>query len=258
MQTVTPQSGLRWIQLGWHYFASQPALLLALFFGNLFLMLLISMVPLVGGLVPLILAPAASMATLSACALIARKQAFEPGLLFIGYRSPSFPNLLRLGVVYCLAMMALLAIVHWGSDGQLWKMMSGKVKIQPGDAPPPGALQGMLLLFALYPAITLLFWFCAPLVMWQRMTVGKALFFNFFAIWRARAAFLVFGLGWLTMGLFLPMLAIGIAGKVLGSPNLAAILALGLSFLIKVVIDCSCFAGYQQIFGDPETVTKIP
>ncbi len=254
MQTVSPQSGLRWIQLGWHYFASQPGLLLALFFGNLFLVLLLNIIPLIGGLLATLLAPAASMAILSACAFIARKQAFVPGMLFIGYRSPTLPNLLRLGLLYGTACIAIAFIIHFASEGQLLQIMAGKLKLKPGDPLPAAALQGMLAAFILYPCVTLLFWFTAPLVMWQQMTAGKALFFSFFAVWRARSAFLVYGLCWLAI-VFLPLAAISVLGGILGSPGFATILALGAITIIKVCFDCSCFASYQHVFGDPETTT---
>lgn len=251
MQTISPQSGLRWIQLGWQLFASQPSLLLALFFGNMLVVLLLNLIPVIGGFLATILAPATSMATLSACAFIARKQALPPGLLFIGYRSPTLPNLLRLGLVYASAIVTITFAMHFASEGQLMEIITGKIKLKPGDPLPTAAMQGMLTALILYPCVTLLFWFTAPLVMWQEMKASKALFFSFFAVWRARGAFLVYGLSWLAI-LLLPFIVISVLGKILGSPGFAAFLAMGLVTIIKVCFDCSCFASFQQVFGDPK------
>lgn len=256
MKPVPAESGLRWMQQGWRYFSRQPGILLSLCLGNIFIMLLLSVIPLLGRFLPLLLTPVCSMAIMSACALIARQQALQPGLLLIGFRSPALMRLLRLGMLYSVAFIAVLMLSNWISGGQFWQLLLGKLKLAPGSAPPAGLLSGIFSAMVGYIAVATLFWFTAPLVMWQGMSPGKALFYNFFAVWRARAAFLVFALSWASVSMFLPIFVVSLLGRVLGNPQLAMFMALAASILIKVALECSCFASYQQIFGDPESVTS--
>jgi hypothetical protein len=256
MKPISAESGLRWMLQGWRYFAQQPGVLLSLCLGNIFIMLLLSVIPLLGRFLPLLLTPVCSMAIMSACALIASQQALQPGLLLIGFRSPALMRLLRLGMLYSAAFIAVLMLANWISDGQFWQLLQGKLKPAPGSAAPPGLVYGMIAAMVGYIVVATLFWFTAPLVMWQGMSPGKALFYNFFAVWRARSAFLVFALTWATLGMFLPIFVISVLGRMLGNPSLAMFMALAASVLIKVALECSCFASYQQIFGEPKSITS--
>jgi hypothetical protein len=94
--------------------------------------------------------------------------------------------------------------------------------------------------------------FAAPLVFWQQMGVGKALFFSFFAVWRALRAFLLFFLGWMLIVMLLTQVVLLLLGKTL----LGMAIVQSLLMVIAMVFQCSVYAAYKTIFSEPELPGK--
>src|SRR5712692_7922698 len=103
MEKLPAQTGWLWVKEGLTLFRKQPAELSTLFMGYMFMMFGIGIIPVLGQLLPLILVPVFSMAFMQACVQIEQGQRVYPTLLLTGFRSPAFPSLLKLGVLYLLA-----------------------------------------------------------------------------------------------------------------------------------------------------------
>src|SRR5438876_9355872 len=103
MEKLPANTGWTWVKEGFALFRKQPAELSTLFISYIFLMLALGIIPVVGQILPLVLVPVFSMAFMQACVQIEQGKRIYPSLLLTGFRSPAFPNLLKLGGLYLLA-----------------------------------------------------------------------------------------------------------------------------------------------------------
>ena len=108
MDKIPAKTGWLWVKEGFALFRKQPAELSTLFFGYMFLMMLLGIIPVIGQLMPLILVPLFSMTFMHACVYIETGKKVYPNLLLVGFRSPFVRNLIKLGTLYLLA--AIIAI----------------------------------------------------------------------------------------------------------------------------------------------------
>ncbi|HSY26580.1 MAG TPA: hypothetical protein VK832_03670, partial [Burkholderiaceae bacterium] len=112
--------------------------------------------------------------------------------------------------------------------------------------------QSFLFLMIAYLSATIPFWFAGPLIAWQNMSVGKAIFFSFFSVVRAFKALTLYTLAWFAITIFVNI-GISVALQAVGVQNLVIELFLRMPFffLLTVVMYCSYYASYIHIFGSP-------
>jgi hypothetical protein len=112
----------------------------------------------------------------------------------------------------------------------------------------------MAMLFAaiVYTPAAMAFWYAAPLVAWQNMGVVKAIFYSFFAVKRASKAFLVYGLAWIVIGVLVPVIISSVIALLFGKAAVVMLILLPLSILMTVVMYCSFYPTYTDVFGRPE------
>jgi hypothetical protein len=110
----------------------------------------------------------------------------------------------------------------------------------------------MLFAALVYTPAAMAFWYAAPLIAWQNMGVGKAIFYSFFAVKRAGKAFLVYGLAWMVIGVLLPVILSSVIAVLFGKAAIVMVILLPLSILMTVVMYCSFYPTYTHIFGRPE------
>lgn len=252
MQKLPAITGWLWIKEGFSLFRRQPAEMSALFLGYMFLMLAISIIPLLGQILPMLLVPVFSMAFMQACVRIEQGRKVYPNLLLAGFRSPAFGRLVRLGLLYLLAAVLAVAASALVDNGVFWQVMSGRKELDPQTVRESNMSLAILFSAAVYTPAAMAFWYAAPLIAWQRMGVGKALFYSFFAVKRSTKAFLVYGLAWVLIGILLPIVATSILAMLLGQSALVMIVLLPLSLVLTVAMYCSFYSTYTTVFGRPE------
>jgi len=251
MEKLPAATGWQWIRQGFTLFRKQPAELSTLFLSYMFLMMVITIIPLLGQLLPLVLVPVFSMAFMQACVQVEKGQRVYPNLLLTGFRSPAFKTLVILGVLYVLAAIAAIGASALIDGGVFWTVMTGSARVDAKTMQGSGITLAMLMAAVLYTPAAMAFWFAAPLVAWQGMGLGKALFFSFHAVKRAGRAFTVYGLGWAGIGVVFPLLLSTLLGQLTGSPLLMIMVLLPLSIVLTVVMYCSFYPTYTTLFGKP-------
>ncbi len=251
MNPIPARAGWQWIVRGAALFRQQPAELATLVFAYLFLLLGLSIIPILGQIVPAILVPAFSMAFMQACVEIEQGRRVYPNLLLVGFRSPAVRSLLLLGVLYMLAAMLVMGVSMLIEGGVLIKLFSGDKDLDEEAMRNAGL--ALLLVAVVYTPVMMGFWFAAPLVAWKKMGVGKALFFSFFAVKRAGKAFLVYGLAWALILTLLPAFITGLVSLLTDSALAAAVLLMPLSVGMVVAMYCSFYPMYRDIFGDDDS-----
>ncbi|HXA46991.1 MAG TPA: BPSS1780 family membrane protein [Burkholderiaceae bacterium] len=257
MERIPAVAGWHWIKHGFALFRRQPGELSTLFIMYCGLNLLLSVAQELAVILWFTLIPVFSMAFMTACRDIERDQRVHPRLLFAGFRNPAFKRLLLLGACYLAAMIIAVLVANFSDDGYLFKAILDQVNNPPAaDAKVPEDLRlvkSLLVLAGFYLASILPLFFATPLIAWQNMSVGKAIFFSFFTVVRAIKAFAVYGVCWFLITV-IGRLVIGAVLELLGADNaeLGLFFLMPLSLVLTLVMNCSHYACYTQIFGSPE------
>lgn len=233
-------------------FRKQPAEISTLFLSYMFLMLIVSIIPLIGQVLPLLLVPVFSIAFMQACVHIEQGKRVYPNLLLTGFRSPAFVRLLKLGLLYLAAAAAAIAVSSLIDAGTFWKVMTGRIPVDAQTVQDSRMSLAMLFAALVYTPAAMALWYAAPLVAWQNMGISKAVFYSFFAVWRSGKAFLVYGLAWLLIGIILPGIISSILALLIGKSFVVMLVLFPVSIIMTVVMYCSFYPNYTQIFGRPE------
>jgi hypothetical protein len=208
--------------------------------------------------VPLLLVPVFSMAFMQACVQIESGKRVYPNLLLTGFKSPRFSGLIRLGVLYVLSAVIALGVSAIADGGVFWNVMTGSAPIDAKTVQESRMTLGMLVAVAVWTPAAMAFWFAAPLIAWQDMPVGKSLFYSFFAVRRAGKAFLVYGLAWVIIGVFLPVMLSSALALITGKMIVTMLVLMPVSIIMTVAMYCSFFPNYTDVFGQPESAPLAP
>lgn len=259
MEKLPAITGWLWVKEGFALFRKQPAEISTLFLAYMFLMLAIGILPLLGQILPLVLVPVFSMAFMQACVHIEQGRKVYPNLLLTGFRTPAFRNLLKLGVLYLVAAVVAVASSAIVDDGVFWQVMSGEKALDSETIRGSNLSLAMMFSAAVYTPAAMAFWYAAPLIVWQNMGVGKAIFYSFFAVQRSGKAFLVYGTAWILIGVMLPAVLSSIVALVVGKAFAVMVVLLTVSLVLTVIMYCSFYPTYTHVFGRPEQpVAALP
>jgi len=246
MEKLPARVGWLWVKQGLDVFRKQPGALMALFFSCMFIAMLSLFIPLVGGMAPVVLAPLFSVALLQACADIDQGQRALPNLALAGFRKPVRKPLLLLGVIYLLVMMLSMMLLTLLDDGVLLKMATRQI---PMDQELIEKSRSALFISSVvYMVGWMLSCLAAPLIYWQKMALGKALFFSVVTVSRDIKAFLT-----TAVSLFLMFQILTAIPVLLFSSAQIELTAIFTIFLMMIVLmHCTLYASYRQIFGTPD------
>lgn len=250
MQKLPAKAGWLWIKEGIALFRKQPAQVSTLFLSYMFLMLALGVIPVIGQLLPLILVPIFALSFMQACLHIEQGKPVYPKLLLVGLRSPARRNLLTLGVLYLLAALLAVGASRLVDGGAFWNAMTG-TGLNSQDIEANNTSLAIIVAALVYIPAAMAFWFAAPLIAWQHMSVSKALFYSFFAVCRASKAFVVYVLAWLLIGVLLPAIVSTIVALLINNITLIVFILLPLSIILTMVMYCSFYATYTAIFSPP-------
>jgi hypothetical protein len=243
-------TGWTWLKEGTALFRKQPAALTTLLFANILINVLIGLVPLLGPLLAMVLIPSCSLAFMKACLMIENGERVTPAVVMTGFKKPVLTELCKIGLVYLGASVLLTVLARVVVDFELIQQV-----LQPADpknVPPvaPWEFVKMFALSALNASVLIALSFAPPLVYWQKMTPGKAIFYSFFAVLKSARVFLVLLASWLGI-LLLGFFVIVI---ITGTSMFSRVLMMWLGFLFVLLLQCAMYAGYRQIFGKPVDV----
>jgi hypothetical protein len=257
MEKLPALTGWLWLKQGFALFRKQPAEMSTLFMGYMFLMLVLGMIPVLGQLLPLMLVPIFSLGFLQACANIEQGKRVFPNLLLTGFRSPARNRLLQLGGLYLLAAIIAVAASSLIDGGVFWRAMSGQMDLDTNAVRDSNMSLAMLFAAALYTPAAMAFWYAAPLIAWHQMGVVKAIFYSFFAVYRQGRAFLVYGLAWVAVGILLPVAVSLVTALLFEKAIITIMVLLPLSIVLSVIMYCSFYPTYTQVFGKPAAAASL-
>lgn len=243
--------GWAWIVEGFRLFRRNQPLITFLVVSYWFLLAAINVFPLIGQVAASLAMPALSVSVANGCRVVDRGErgAFE--LIFSGFRL-NLPSLLRLGAVYLLATLAVLAVTTAVDDGQLWRTAINGQKVSIEALRESNLLTALQLALVLFVPVMMAYWFAPLLAAWADLPTAKSLFFSFFACLRNWRAFLVYSIGIMLISAVLPGLLLGAAAAV-SEPAiniLSMVLLLVLVFVFAPTLFASFYVSACDIFID--------
>jgi len=252
---VPAKTGYVWFRQGIWLFRRNPLAFLTLFFTYLLAMTLLSSVPVIGGVLPLILVPGVAVGFMAACRdTVAGKPVF-PTILVEGFRKYGnvvTRRLLTLGGAYALGMMLVLAASSLVDGGTLLRLMTVGGTLDGKTLENSNVPLAMLASIVVYVPLAMVFWFAPVLAAWHDVPPVKAMFFSLVSCWRNKGAFVVYGALWMavsvavSLGLSALMRALGAAASFAVAVLMPALI------IVTTMLYCSFYATYRGCFGVQE------
>jgi hypothetical protein len=251
LQTVPARRGLQWAILGMRTFWRQPLAMTGLFFLFMALVSLLSVLPLLGGVVALALMPSFTAGLMAATQTAQEGHFPMPSTLWIALRPPSRQGMLRLGLLYAAAFMLLMGASALVDGGQFARVYLGGEPLNAEVVQSSGFQSAMWFTMALYIPLSMLFWHAPALVMWQQVPPVKSLFFSWMACWRNKAAFAVYVLVWTGVFGTAAVVAMTVA-SVLGDAQMTLSILMPLALLVAAMFFTSMLFTVKDCFSVSE------
>jgi hypothetical protein len=255
LNQVAGRRGAGWVRDAFTLFFKQPVAFCALFMAFMFTILFVGALPVLGYLV--------LMAALPMCSLVfmaATRQAREGRAPWL----PALTEVLRgdrkrwlaqagLGVLFALATLSAVALSQWVDGGALDALME---TLMSGKATPeslsekladPRLSTGMVVRFGLLGLLSVPYWHAPALVHWGGQGAMQSLFSSTLAVWRNRAAFLVYGLAWGAVMLVFAF-ALNLVLMAFGPTPLVALAATPATLIMSTVFYVSLYFTFDDCF----------
>lgn len=256
--------GSQWLRRAWALYLRQPLRFSLLFLTYLLVASVVGAVPVIGSVLSLATMPMLSLAFMLATQDALQGKPVRVGHLFAVARQPKRQRITSL--LLCLAFgVAVAVIFEVGTrlgGTELTEALKPLADRQGGGDPKllmsvfthPAVSRLVNTIWFLAALLSVPFWHALALVHWGRQTAAQALFSSTLALWRAKGAFLVYGLGWLGMVVLASLLAgigAGVVTALVGSPALAmAFVALNF-----IAISAAFYISLWFMFEDSFVVT---
>lgn len=251
---VPAKTGYVWFRQGIWLFRRNPLAFLTLFFAYLLVMTLISSIPVVGAVLPLLLIPGVAVGFMAACRdTVAGKTVF-PTILVDGFRSYGnvvTKRLFALGGAYALAMMLVLAASALVDGGTLLKLMTLGGTVDTDSLETSNVPLAVLVSLLFYVPVSMLFWFSPVLTAWHDVPPVKAMFFSIVSCWRNKGAFAVYGALWFAVSIVVS-LGLSTVMRALGAGEYALAILMPALIVVTTMLYCSFYATYRGCFGVQE------
>ncbi|HAU57224.1 MAG TPA: hypothetical protein DCW87_06415, partial [Comamonadaceae bacterium] len=120
LRIVPPRTGITWVRSGIFVFRRQPLAMAALFFMTMAAMSLVSVLPLIGPALALMLLPSATLAMMVASAEAVQGRFPTPAVLLVAFRTgrQRLNHMLQLGALYAVGFLGVIALSALFDVGQ--------------------------------------------------------------------------------------------------------------------------------------------
>ena len=261
---VASRQGKAWIQQGLALWWRRPFAFVGLFtFFLMSVLLMMALIPVLGGALAMALLPMLSLGFMIASRSTLHGGPVKALQLIEGLRHP-VPAQRRAQWILCglyalgtMAVITLADAVDAGLFEELQRLMAqgsdSKTALRiDAILADPRLLQGMLLRFGLAGVLSVPFWHAPALVHWGGQGVVQALFSSTLALWRTRAAFSLYMLGW--AGLVLGVaLGVALIALLTGARQILGLLTLPIGLAFSAAFYVSLWFSFSDTFGEPET-----
>lgn len=232
-RSVAADRGLGWWADAWALFMRNPLMWVALSLVLLVGMMVVGMVPMLGGVAISLLMPA----LIGGWLLAARKMEQQGGTpeladLFSGFQGERLAPLLVLGALLLAAMVVAGLVAGMLGLGAAWGLFAGGRHYGTGGmmAAMGAGMLGLLVAFALFAVASVALWFAPALVVFRHTPPVDALKLSANAVLKNMVPFLVYG-------------AIYIVASIVAS------IPFGLGWLVLVPVTMlTAYVSYREVF----------
>jgi hypothetical protein len=255
---VSAKTGYVWFRQGIWLFRRNPLAFLTIFFAYLFSMMVVSLVPVIGAVLPLLFIPGISVGFMAASRNAVLGKPIYPTVLLAGFRDGGTAvarQLLILGVTYVISIAVVFGVSALVDGGLLLRLMvlgSPMDDAALANSNLPGAV---LVAMLAYTPVAMLFWFAPVLTAWHDIPPLKALFFSLVTCWRNRSAFLLYAVIW---GALAVTVSFGLTALLhaLGAGTLALTVLMPASIILTSMLYCSFYATYRGCYAMPDAAAN--
>ena len=204
LQSVPASHGILWIRRGFATFGRYPLGFAGLFSAMMLMWILVAVTPILNMVGTLMLMPWFSLGFMVAAYRALRSEAPSVSAFFEPFRGSrdKLMGMLKLGALFAVVTLCLLALATLiNADAlapHIQKMAEGKADIE-ALAKAPEIHRHVLICMSLISLASVVFWHTPGLVFWGQQPVLRAVVFSVLAIWRNKAAFMVYGVTWLAL-----------------------------------------------------------
>lgn len=252
--------GWKWTLEGFTLLRRHPLALLGITVLFLFTIVLPTVVPVIGGFAPLLLTPALSVGYMQAVRIADGGKMPPPWTLYDGLRAQGGRGarpLLLLGVINCVLTVMVLAISMVADGGTLFRIATGAISPDDPALGERGLVFAAVVFLTLYTPVQMAMWYAPMFVAWHRLHPVKALFYSLVGVWRNKAAFTVYMLGWFAVAVAISI-ALQLAKPLLPGSVLPLLLS-PLSLVMLAALYCSFWPTYRDVVRDgPDESLPLP
>ena len=264
LRLVPASTGRLWVREGLSAFRKQPMAFVSLFMLFSGAVMLLSLLPVVGDVLAVMLGPAMTLAIMAATEQVAHAPAQAPAgaspalrpsaMLFAAALAAvrkSARALAQLGLLYALLVLGLGALATLVAGNPFAEAFTADGTPRPEVFQTARFQVGVLVRMLFYLPAALAFWHAPALVHWHQVSGVKSLFFSLVACWRNMAALTVFGLIWAALVLA-ATLVLGVLSLMLsavtGPLALGAALMMGGSLVLSAAFLASTWFTFRDSF----------
>lgn len=253
---LASRAGQGWLGAGFRLFHRQPLAWTMILFMYWAGMLMLAFIPLIGSILPLVLAPGLSLGFIEIARAIDERRSPSPPLLISAFRSPRATAVLVLGGWYLAEILMILLVSMLIDGGAMFAW------ITTGSMPTKEQLDSVQMAgfvsAALYIPVMMAFWFAPQLVVWSGFSPLKALFFSFFAVWRNKGAFLRYAVTWIALTILLGAVMALISESFQFEGNTMTAFLFPLTLILMSVAHGSFYESTKAVFGESTIATADP
>ena len=219
LRSLPAVAGVLWIRRGFRTFWRRPLGFFGLYLFVIACLFVSMLLPAVAMLVLIVLVPMLSLGFMVATEDVLNDLPLRPSVFWspLLLAPAARRGLLSIGLIYVATSIALAFFANAidGGEAQRWaeKLMTPRTDGQMPELPPLSSLGLAVMLLKSFGValVSIPLWHAPALVHWGRQGVAQAMFSSVVAIWRTRAAFATFILGWVTLALGFLMLIVLLA-----------------------------------------------
>jgi hypothetical protein len=252
LNVVPAKQGLVWVKLGIKTFWRQPLAFTGLFFLFMAWVSLLSMVPVLGAFMALLILPAATLGLMVGTEQATAGKFPMPTVLLIAFRAGQqrMKAMLVLGGLYALSFLAVMALTTLVDGGNFAKVYLANAPLTPEVVEAADFQMAIWLSTLLYIPMSMMFWHAPALVHWYGIPPVKSMFFSAVACWRNLGAFAVYLLAWAGVFVACAAIILTISSALGGSELTAAVLMPG-ALLMSAMFFTSVYFSVKDCFELP-------
>ncbi len=263
LNLVNAGTGATWVKLGIQTFFRRPVAMMGLFLTFMASMSVLTLVPVLGLPLAMMLLPAATLGLMLATFQVTQGIFPMPLILLSAFRTHNHTTntaraVLTLGLIYSAGFLTAMGVTILIDGG-------GFASLYLGGSTPTSALmqssefqQAMWAFVCLHLPLSLMVWHAPALVFWHGLPVLKSLFFSVVACFRNFWAFTVFGVIWMTI-MVLTVMFTSTLSAFWGVPALSGSLMFLSLMLVASMFFCSLYFTFRDCFSDtaPQPVDQL-